>query len=130
LLYYFSLIPALAQQIWNMTDISGDEYSLGLYHGEESGHLMVYLNESILIIDFKILNDKTYHFYIGHELMELKISKRENDYVYTLEADVVSGTPYNIALQKSERTEQNNIMIGLTISILLLATILILRNFT
>lgn len=79
LLYYFTFIQALAQQVWNMTDISGEEYSLGLYHGEETGHLMVYLNESILIIDFKILNDKTYHFYIGHELMELKISKKNTN---------------------------------------------------
>jgi len=113
-----------------MTDISGEDYSLGLYHGEESGHLMVYLNESILIIDFNILTDKTYHFYIGHELMELKICKKENKFVYTLEADVVSGTPYNKAFQKSERTEQNNILIGLIISIVLLATIFILRNFS
>ena len=67
----------MGQQIWNIMDITGEEYVLGIYHGEDSGHVVVYLNNNIIIIDFKILMSKTYHFFIGHEFMQLKIVKNK-----------------------------------------------------
>lgn len=119
----------MAQQVWNMTDISGEEYTLGLYHGEESGNLMVYLNNSIMIIDFKILGDKSYHFYLGNEFMHLKIQKHNTDFIYTLEVDKESDTPYNVALRKQQKTEQIQMIIGLGVVIILLLFFFIIRNF-
>ncbi|MBK9270756.1 MAG: hypothetical protein IPM48_04095 [Saprospiraceae bacterium] len=112
-----------------MTDITGEEYTLGLYHGEESGNIMVYLNQSIMIIDFKIFEDKSYHFYIGHELLHLQIKKQDKEFLYSLLVDTESDTPYNLARKKSERDDQKNIKIGLAISILILIVFFVLRNF-
>ena len=117
----------MGQQIWNIMDITGEEYVLGIYHGEDSGHVVVYLNNNIIIIDFKILMSKTYHFFIGHEFMQLKIVKNKEEYTYSLEVDTEAKTPYN--LQAREEIDQRNMMIGLFIIIVLLTIFLYFRNF-
>lgn len=118
----------MAQQVWYMKDITGDEYTLGLYHGEESGNLMVYLNNAIMIIDFKINGNKDYHFYIGHEFMHLRIVKKSDQYEYQLSVDTESDTPYNLSLRKGAREEQSMMMVGMGIIIVLLLLFFIYRN--
>ena len=119
----------MGQQIWNIMDITGEEYVLGIYHGEDSGHVVVYLNNNIIIIDFKILMSKTYHFFIGHEFMQLKIVKNKEEYTYSLEVDTEAKTPYDLQLKAREEIDQRNMMIGLFIIIVLLTIFLYFRNF-
>jgi len=119
----------MGQQTWNILDITGEEYTLGIYHGEESGHVVVYLNNNIMIIDFKILMSKSYHFFIGHEFMHLKIIKNMEEYTYSLEVDTDADTPYNIQLKAREQVDQRNMMIGLFIAIILLSALFFFRNF-
>ena len=118
----------MAQQVWHMKDISGVEYTLGLYHGEESGNLMVYLNNAIMIIDFKIRQSKDYHFYIGREFMHLRIQKISEQYEYSLTVDTETDTPYNLSIRKQAREEQNLMMMGMGIVIILLILFFLYRN--
>lgn len=118
----------MGQQTWNILDITGEEYTLGIYHGEESGHVVVYLNNTIMIIDFKILMSKSYHFFIGHEFMHLKIIKNLEEYSYSLEVDLNADTPYNIQLKEREQIDQRNMIFGLLVAILLLASLFLFRN--
>jgi len=38
----------MGQQSWSFTDYFGTEHNFGIYHGEESGHLVCYLDNSIM----------------------------------------------------------------------------------
>ncbi len=118
----------MAQQIWHMKDVTGAEYTLGLYHGEESGNLMVYLNNAIMIIDFKIKQNKDYHFYIGKEFMLLRIKKISEHYEYSLTVDTESDTPYNLSIRKQAREEQYLMIIGMGVVIILLTLFFLFRN--
>lgn len=68
----------MAQQVWNFKDQFGVDHSFGIYHGEESGHFISYLDNQIMHIDFMILAEKQYSFYINHELMRFSIQKLES----------------------------------------------------
>ncbi len=112
----------MGQQIWNMDSVTGEHYTLGLYHGEESGNVVIYLNNEIFLIDYKILEQKSYNFFIGNEFMKLTIKKMKEDFEYLLEVDTETPTPLNSAMKKQEDEEQNFQLFGLIfICILLLA---------
>ena len=66
------------QYTWTYTDPPNTIYNIGLYHGLDTGHVMVYCNDSIVIIDFNILEQKKYSFYIGEEFFELFLNKNED----------------------------------------------------
>ena len=34
----------MGQQVWTFNDITGTNYTIGLYHGEDSGHVIIYQN--------------------------------------------------------------------------------------
>ena len=65
----------MAQQVWNFQDQFGNEHSFGIYHSPISGHFVSYLDNNILNIDFKVLDNKEYRFYMNHELMKFSITK-------------------------------------------------------
>ncbi|MEP7197007.1 MAG: hypothetical protein ABI851_10840 [Saprospiraceae bacterium] len=115
----------MGQQVWNMQSISGDHYCLGLYHNEDSGNLMLYLNSNIFLIDFFILDDKTFQFYIGNEFMKLNIIKSNEIYIYELKVDLESPTPLNIAMSKNEENEQKSILFGLIVFCIVLLLVFI-----
>ncbi len=94
----------MAQQVWTFYDKSGALNTFGMHHGEESGHVLAYLNNEILIIDFGIKDDKTYSFFFDDELLQFKIIKRSDAFEYILATDRDAPTPLNkkIKLQKKQ----------------------------
>ncbi|MEO6189201.1 MAG: hypothetical protein ABIO44_01440 [Saprospiraceae bacterium] len=112
-----------------MNSITGDHYTLGLYHGEDSGNFMLYMNNDIFLIDYNILEDKVYQFYIGNEFMKLSIVKKESSFIYTLDVDTESPTPLNLAMQRNERSDQNFLLFGLIIISILLLLLFIYNYF-
>jgi hypothetical protein len=65
----------MAQQFWHFNDQAGFQHTFGIYHGEESGHFVAYLDDRVMLVDFEIYNDKSYHFYFERELLEFKINR-------------------------------------------------------
>jgi hypothetical protein len=61
------------QVFWTYEDDFQQSYSVGLYHGDNSGHVLVYCGKEIIKIDFHVHLPQTYSFYLGNELFELKI---------------------------------------------------------
>ncbi|NOT36775.1 MAG: hypothetical protein HOP11_05310 [Saprospiraceae bacterium] len=118
----------MGQQVWDMDDISGEHFTLGLYHGEETGSLMLYLNNDIFLIDFKILDNKTYNFFLGNEFMKLSINKISSGYEYRLEVDKETPTPLNEAVKKAEDEERNILLVVLIVLSVILA-ILFIYNY-
>lgn len=112
----------MGQQIWNMDSVTGDHYTIGLYHGEESGNVVLYMNNEVFLIDFNILEDKNYHFFVGHEFMCLSILRKNEEYFYNLQVDKDTPTPLNTAIRKSEAADEKLLLTGMiAASILLLA---------
>ncbi len=53
-----------------------------MYHGEESGHLIIFVNGEIIQISFKQLETKNYTFMIENQLIELGISEENGQFSY------------------------------------------------
>lgn len=104
----------MAQLSWLYADNAGSHYNIGLYHGSESGHVMVYCNGSIVIVDFSIKKqDKNYSFYVGEEFFELGLNNGEDDqYSYELKINKEVSSPLNIVRNKVNKF-YNYICVGL-----------------
>lgn len=73
----------MAQKWWKYKNVEGPDYYVGLYHGDESGHLLVYVGEKIIVIDFNVKSPSQYHFMLGTDTFKLKIDPQAVDQ-YTL----------------------------------------------
>ena len=94
----------MAQLSWTYADNSGFHYNIGLYHGSNSGHVIVHCNENIVIIDFSILETKQYSFYVGQEFFELDLTKKpKNTFSYQLRINQKINSPLNILRRKYEK---------------------------
>lgn len=115
----------MAQQTWDFKDQFGIDHQFGIYHGEDSGHFVGYLDQNIMFIDFKIIEDKEFNFYVNHELMKFKISKDPSgDFTYSLAADTESNTPYNNYIKKNENEYKKHIWWGI-IALLLIVKLIV-----
>lgn len=72
-------------------------------HGAESGHLLVYCDAKIILIDFEILEDKTYSFFIDEQLCEISIERINGQFYYSFEINKTADTPRNNMRKKIER---------------------------
>ena len=64
----------VAQQSWTLNTGNGRQHLIGLYHGEESGHLAVYCNNQVILVDFHVKEEKRFSFFLDEELCELTIT--------------------------------------------------------
>jgi len=53
-----------------------------MYHGEESGHLIIFVNGDIIQIEFNQKEAKSYNFLIENQLIELAIQSENGSYSY------------------------------------------------
>ena len=58
----------MSQMSWTYIADDGARYDVGLFHGDSTGHLLVYCNARIVVIDFSVLASKNYSFFINDEL--------------------------------------------------------------
>jgi len=72
----------VAQLNWTYYSLSGSPYILEMYHGDESGHLIFFVNANIIIIDFNQKSDKNYSFFIENQMLEFAIKKKNQSYEY------------------------------------------------
>ena len=77
----------MAQAGWTYTDLFGRKFYIGLYHGDESGHVVLYVNNKISIIDFNINDSKNYAIYIGRDLLKIELDNSSGDFTYRLSMD-------------------------------------------
>jgi len=72
----------MAQLNWTYFSLTGMPYSIDMYHGEESGHLILFVNSAIILIDFKQTESKKYSFFIEQQLLEFEIDKKQDTFEY------------------------------------------------
>lgn len=90
---------------WTYLADNGTRHHVGLMHGPQSGHLLVYCNSKIILIDFKILENKTYSFFIEEELCELSIERKDDQFYYGFEPNIDADTPLNRSRKKRNRKD-------------------------
>jgi len=74
----------MAQHSWIYKNKGGIDYEVSMYHGDKSGHVLIYSNQAIISIDFSVKTDKTFSFLLGEELFELSFMLDRGLPVYAL----------------------------------------------
>ncbi len=69
----------MSQSLWTYYDPSFGPQTVGVYHGDDSGNLVVYCNNKVVIVDFKVKNSKSYSFYINKCLIKLNLKKQNEE---------------------------------------------------
>jgi hypothetical protein len=110
----------VGQLRWTYLGDSGQQYKVGLYHGEQSGHLLLYVNSNPVIIDFRVSESKKYSLFIGDELCDLVLEKKNGSFYYGLKPNLNVDTDLNRA--RRLHTKQDNLK-TLFLAILLVASI-------
>lgn len=105
----------MAQHNWAYSSTSGKQYAVGLYHGTESGHLMVYCDLRVILIEFSILQDYTYSFFIEDDLLDLKIKRRGEGFQYGFEVNKEADTPKNQARKVQAKQEKRWMSVSLVV---------------
>jgi len=89
---------------WTYVGKPGEKAHVGLFHGRRTGHVLIHCNARILVIDFGVLDTKSYSFFINHELCEIRLKhKGDRLFHYTFHIDKKADTPLNRARRKQER---------------------------
>lgn len=74
-----------------------------LHHGNKTGHVLIHCNAKIMLIDFSVLQSKTYSFFIENELCEIVMERKGNRFFYDFEINREVDTPLNRARNKLEK---------------------------
>lgn len=95
-------------------------------HGAKSGNLMIYYNDKIITVDFKVFEGRSYKFFIDEELCEISVHKHKKTgkYKYEFSFDHKTKTDYNIRRNKKIK-KSNRLGIAMVIGVPLLITLLI-----
>lgn len=70
---------------WKYYDPQAGQQYLGLFHGDKSGHLMIYHNHQVVIIDFKVTSDRSYSYLANNHIHTFNVIKNMNDFSYRLD---------------------------------------------
>ncbi len=114
---------------WTYLDDRDGQHQVGLMHGPESGHLLVYCNSKIVLIDFRVLTDAEYSFFINEELCELSIERRGRQFLYGFEINKKADTPLNRERKKRNKKDLLKSLVFLG-SLLLVVSIFISGLFS
>lgn len=91
------------QFTWTYIDNNEERNVIGLAHSPRKGHVVVYCNKRILYVDFKVLDDKQYSFFVADELMVIDIEKQGNKFGYSCTINKEADTPLNRARRIRDR---------------------------
>ncbi|MCO6490129.1 MAG: hypothetical protein J5I98_17080 [Phaeodactylibacter sp.] len=119
----------MAQFNWTYVSDTGRKFNVGIYHGAKTGHLVVYCNLRVVLIDFNVLETRTYPLFLDDELCELTIERRDNEFRYGFDINRKADTPRNRHRKKVEKKHwrQTLLFFGAMGVIVALSTTLFLR---
>ena len=109
---------------WTYLDDYGGQHRVGLFHGKNTGHLMIYINGRVVVIDFNVLQSKSYSFLIEDELCDLHVKNTNGKFAYDLAIDRKANTPGNIRRRKRERRDTiGSVIFGVCFLSLIIITV-------
>lgn len=92
----------MAQLTWTYVSDAGKHYNVGLFHGPNTGHVVVHCNQQVVLVDFNVLASKSYPLFLDDELFELRIELKKGQFSYAFEIDRNADTPRNQARRQRE----------------------------
>ena len=115
---------------WIYLDDYSKRHAVGMLHGEETGHLLIHVNSNIIVIDFHVLEDKKYSFFIQGELCEVSINKEEEQFSYSFVINDQIRTPRNIELKRMDRRDLyiSLFVMGGFFTAIIIAVLILLQN--
>lgn len=120
----------MSQMTWTLIADDGSRHKIGLFHGNKTGHLLVYCNTRIVIIDFNVSTSKNYSFFINDQLFDLVIEEKEGKFSYGFKSDQITDTPYNLAQRKVVRKQiKQVIFLGIVFILLFILVFYLLLGF-
>lgn len=122
----------MSQITWTYVDDDGFRHKVGLFHGDSTGHLLVYCNTRIVVIDFSVQVSKNYSFFINEELCDISIEEKEGKFSYGFTIDQVTDTPRNRGRRKMIRTQvRQSLALGACFILVVVAVVfLVLRYYS
>ena len=87
---------------------------------------MVFCNKKIVVVDFHVLETKTYTFFIEDELCNLEVELKDNKWYYGLKIDEKTSTPRNIIRKKERKKNLITSLIIMAFVVLLISTLSLL----
>lgn len=75
----------MSESRWTYYDPTQGTQTLGLYHGQDSGNVVIYHNFNVVIVDFKVHQPKTYSFMVNEDLVKLNVLKENGKFNYKFE---------------------------------------------
>ena len=85
----------MAQRNWIYVGDDGKKYNVGIFHGQKTGHVLIHCNLKILMIDFSVIDSKSYSFFLGEELCGIKLNRAGDKFFYDFDIDEEVDTPIN-----------------------------------
>lgn len=114
---------------WTYVAGEGRNYNVGLFHGNKTGHVLIYVGTKIVTIDFGVLDSKEYTVFIEDELCHIKLERRGNEMYYFFEIDKKADTPRNRARHAMEKKFAIQLLIALGIFVVLIAGFVVWNPF-
>ena len=81
----------MSESRWIYYDPNQGTQTLGLYHGQDSGNVVIYHNSHVVLIDFMVHQTKSYSFIVNQFLFKLDVQHTNGKYQYSFEAKQVEG---------------------------------------
>ncbi|MEM8583866.1 MAG: hypothetical protein AAGF87_06335 [Bacteroidota bacterium] len=96
----------MPQYAWTVHGNRGNNYRIGLFHGDQDQHVVIYCNDRVISIDFEVREEKTYSLFVDDLLCEIKIEpKSDGSYAYDCRINDEAPTPLN-ELKRKQATEK------------------------
>ena len=115
----------MAQHAWSITGPQGKTYNLGLFHGEETHHVVVHCNNSVVAIDFSVRESKTYSLLLDQQLCEVTIDHTGGDnFTYDCRLNYEAETPHNISRRRAKAAERRFDRIRIVAAVAVLMVVL------
>lgn len=118
----------MPQFAWNVKPEGGRSWKIGLFHGDETGHVMVYCNNVVTQVDFSVRDSRTYSMMLDDELCQVLIDKQaDGSFEYSCKLDEekmaakAAARKATKALEVKEERERLTLAIGFIVFLLLLA---------
>jgi hypothetical protein len=120
----------MAQMNWIYLDGAGSRHKVGLYHGDRSGHVVIYCNLKVVQVDFSVKSTQVYSFFIEDEFCEIHIVKeKDGSFGYAFKVNKEVDTPRNRERKVVNRIERKHVAMAIGGIILFVAGALLFNQY-
>jgi len=119
----------VSQFNWTYLAPSGKKHHVGLFHGDRTGHVLIYCNSKIVLVDFKVRETKSYSIFIEEELCEIGIERQKDRFVYGFDINKEVDTPLNRERKRNNKKHfrQGMAFLGILAFLITVSVILLSR---